>query len=349
MSTLTATSIRLLTLVDETPVESMQRLIAGSHVSQAISVAATLGISDLLADGPRASDELAAATDTHPPSLYRLLRALAAVGVFHEEDGRRFSLTPTGDLLRSDAPGSVRGWAAFLGRPYIRESWSALEHSVRTGENAFEHVHGTDVWSYRAERPDESEIFDHAMQSITGGVNKALVAAYDFGRFGTVVDVGGGNGALLAGLLAANPQLRGVVFDQEHVVANAGPVLAAAGVADRCEIVSGSFFEEVPRGGDAYLMKSIIHDWDDERSIEILQVCRRAMSDSATLLLIERIVEGPNEGWRTKFMDLNMLVNPGGQERTLDEWETLLGRAGYNLVEVTPTQAGVAVIAGAPA
>jgi hypothetical protein len=334
--------------VDERPAESLQRLVAGSHVSQAISVAATLGIADLLAEGPRASEELAAATNAHPPSLYRLLRALAAVGVFHEEDDRRFSLTPTGDLLRSDAPGSVRGWAAFLGRPYIRESWSALEHSVRTGENAFEHVHGTDVWSYRAERPDESEIFDRAMQSITGSVDKALVAAYDFGRFGTVVDVGGGNGALLAGLLAANPELRGVVFDQEHVVANAERVLAAAGVADRCEIVSGSFFEEVPRGGDAYVMKSIIHDWDDERSTEILQVCRRAMGDSATLLLIERIVEAPNEGWRTKFMDLNMLVNPGGQERTLEEWETLLGRAGYNLVEVTPTQAGVAVIAGAP-
>jgi len=334
--------------VDETPAESLQRLVAGSHVSQAISVAATLGIADLLADGPRSSDELAAATNAHPPSVYRLLRALAAVGVFHEEDDRRFSLTPTGDLLRSDAPGSVRGWATFLGRPYIRESWSALEHSVRTGENAFEHVHGTDVWRYRAERPDESEIFDRAMQSMTGGVNKALVSAYDFGRFGTVVDVGGGNGALLAGLLAANPELRGIVFDQEHVVANAGPVLAAAGVAGRCEIVSGSFFEEVPRGGDAYVMKSIIHDWDDERSTEILQVCRRAMSDSAMLLLIERIVEAPNEGWRTKFMDLNMLVNPGGQERTLGEWETLLERAGYNLVEVTPTQAGVAVIAGSP-
>jgi hypothetical protein len=335
--------------VDETPIESLQRLVAGSHVSQTISVAATLGVADLLADGPRASDELAAATDTHAPSLYRLLRALAAVGVFHEAEDRRFSLTPMGELLRSDAPGSVRGWAAFLGRPYIRESWSALEHSVRTGENAFEHVHGTDVWSYRAERPEESAIFDYAMQSITGGVNKALVTAYDFGRFGTVVDVGGGNGALLAGVLSAYPELRGVVFDQEHVVANAEPVLAAAGVADRCEIVGGSFFEEVPRGGDAYVMKSIIHDWDDERSIEILQVCRRAMGESAMLLLIERIVEAPNEGWRTKFMDLNMLVNPGGQERTLEEWETLLERAGYNLVEVTLTQAGVAVISGAPA
>jgi hypothetical protein len=326
----------------------MHRLLAGGQVSQAVHVAASLGIADLLAGGPRDSDELAAETETHAPSLYRLLRALAALGVLHEDDGRRFSLTPQGELLRSDVPGSVHGWAAFVGRPYIREAWSALEHSIRTGENAFQHVHGTDVWSYRAEQPEESVIFDSAMQSLTGGANRALIDAYDFGSFGTIVDVGGGNGALLAALLAEYPALRGIVFDQEHVVANAEVVLADAGVADRCELATGSFFEEVPSGGDAYTLKSIIHDWDDERSVAILRVVRRAMGAGGTLLLIERIVDPPNEGWRTKLSDLNMLVNPGGRERTLDEWETLLQQAGYSLVDVTPTASGFAVIAATP-
>jgi hypothetical protein len=335
--------------VDETPVEAMHRLLAGGQVSQAVHVAASLGIADLLAAGPRGSDELAAETDTHAPSLYRLLRALAAIGVLHEDDERRFSLTPQGELLRSDVPGSVHGWAAFVGRPYIREAWSALAHSIRTGENAFRHVHGTDVWSYRAERPEESAAFDSAMQSLTGGANQALVDAYDFGRFGTIVDVGGGNGALLAALLAAYPALRGIVFDQEHVVANAEAVLAGAGVADRCELAAGSFFEEVPPGGDAYTLKSIIHDWDDEKSVAILQVVRRAMGAGGTLLLIERIVDPPNEGWRTKFSDLNMLVNPDGRERTHEEWGTLLQQAGYSLVDVTPTASGFAVIAATPA
>jgi O-methyltransferase/methyltransferase family protein len=333
--------------VDETPVETMHRLIAGAQVSQAIHVAASLGICDLLADGPRDSDALAAETDTHAPSLYRLLRALAALGVLHEDDERRFSLTPQGELLRSDVPGSVRGWAAFVGRPHVRESWTALEHSIRTGENAFKHVHGTDVWSYRAERPEESAAFDRAMQSLTGGANRALIDAYDFGRFGTIVDVGGGNGALLAALLAEHPALHGVVFDQAHVVGNARTVLAEAGVADRCKLVAGSFFERVPSGGDAYVLKSIIHDWDDGKSVAILRVVRQAMTEDGTLLLIERIVDPPNAGWRTKFSDLNMLVMPDGRERTIDEWETLLEEAGYKLVDVTPAS-GFAVIAGAP-
>ena len=209
----------------ETPSATLGRLIVGFQVSQAIHVAATLGIADLLADGPRTTDELAAATGSHPDALYRLLRALASVGVFHEEDGRRFSSTPMGALLRSDVPGSLRGWAVHVGRPYFQEAWVDLEHSVRTGENAFRHVHGTDVWAYRAARPEESAIFDLAMESLTGASNQALLEAFDFGRFGTVVDVGGGNGALLAALLGAFPAMRGVLLDQPHVVANAAAVL----------------------------------------------------------------------------------------------------------------------------
>ena len=335
--------------MDETPAATLTRLIGGFQVSQAIHVAATLGIADLVGGGARTADELAAETGAHGPSLYRLLRALAAVGIFHEGDGRRFSLTPMAELLRSDVPGSLQGWAAFIGRPYFRESWTALEHSIRTGENAFQHLHGTDVWSYRGERPEESAIFDRAMQSLTGGANRELIDAYDFSRFATVVDVGGGNGTLLAALLAEYPTMQGIVFDQDHVVANGGPVLEAAGVADRCKVVGGSFFEEVPGGGDAYTLKSIIHDWDDERSIEILRVCRRAMSDDAKLLLIERIVGPPNEDPRTKFGDLNMLVNPAGRERTVEEWDSLLDASGFRLEGTTPSASGLAVIEAAPA
>ena len=335
--------------MDETPGSALGRLTVGFQVSQAIHVAATLGVADLLADGPRTSDELSAATNTHAGSLYRLLRALASVGVFHEEGGRRFSLTPMGALLRSDVPGSLRGWAMHVGRPYFQEAWSHLEHSIRTGDNAFQHVHGTDVWAYRAEHPDESAIFDLAMESQTAASNRALRDAYDFGRFGSVVDVGGGNGALLAALLGEFPAMRGVLLDQPHVVANAAAVLERAGVADRCEIVGGSFFDEVPAGGDAYTLKSIIHDFEDERAVAILRICRRAMAADARLLLIERIVGPPNEDPRAKFSDLNMLVAPAGRERALDEWDALVTRAGFRLATATRSTSGLAVIEAAPA
>jgi O-methyltransferase/methyltransferase family protein len=335
--------------MDETPGATLGRLIVGFQVSQAIHVAATVGVADLLADGPRTSDELAAATNAHPGSLYRLLRALASVGVFHEDEGRGFTLTPMGALLRSDVPGSLRGWAVYVGRPYFREAWGHLEHSVRTGDNAFQHVHGTDVWSYRAELTDESGIFDLAMESLTGASNRALLDAYDFGRFESVVDVGGGNGTLLAALLGEFRAMRGVLLDQPHVVANAAAaVLERAGVADRCEIVGGSFFDEVPTGGDAYTLKSIIHDYEDERAVAILRVCRRAMAADATLFLIDRIVGPPNEDPRTKFSDLNMLVTPAGRERTLHEWDALVTRAGFRLATPTPSTSGLAVIEAAP-
>jgi hypothetical protein len=237
----------------------------------------------------------------------------------------------------------------YVGRPYFQEAWAHLEHSIRTGDNAFQHVHGTDVWAYRAERPDEGAIFDLAMESLTGASNRALLDAYDFGRFGSVVDVGGGNGALLAALLGEFPAMRGVLLDQPHVTANAAAVLERAGVADRCEIVGGSFFDDVPSGGDAYTLKSIIHDHEDEPAVAILRTCRRAMAADATLLLIERIVGPPNEDPRTKFSDLNMLVAPAGRERTLHEWDALVTRAGFRLATATPSTSGLAVIEAAPA
>ena len=316
---------------DPDPVLTIRRLVEGYQVSQAIHAAATLGIADLLADTSRTSDDLAAATGTHPPTLYRLLRALAGAEILHERDGQRFELTSLGRLLRSDVPDSIAGWAAFIGRPYFWQAWSGLLHSVRTGENAFQHVHGTDVWTYRASRPEESAVFDRAMTSLSRRATAALMAGFDFSQFRTVVDVGGGKGALLAAVLAAHPGMEGVLFDQPHVVSGAAAVLERAGVADRCRTVGGSFFESVPPGGDAYMLRSVIHDWDDEPSIRILTMVRQALAQHSKVLLVERVIAPPNEGRDAKFSDLNMLVVPGGRERTRKEFEMLLTASGLQL------------------
>lgn len=328
--------------------DELRRLINGFQVSQAISVAATLRVADLLAAGPRTSDDIAGESGAEPDALYRLLRALAAVGVLREEDGRRFALTELGEPLRSDVSGSLAGWAEFVGRPAFWQTWGALLHSVRTGENAFRHVHGTDPWSWRAVRPDESAAFDRAMASLTARVNRALLDGYDFGRFGTVVDVGGGNGTLLASLLGEFPTMRGILFDQSHVAGPAKEALAAAGVAERCRVVGGSFFDGVPEGGDAYVLKAIVHDWEDAEAVAIMQACRRAATDGGVLLLIERDLGAPNEAPGAKLSDLNMLVNPGGRERSVDDYAGLLVAAGFRLVAVTPTASDLSVFEAAP-
>jgi O-methyltransferase domain/Dimerisation domain len=317
------------------PQAELWNLANGHRVSQAVYVAATLGLADLLKDGARTADQLALDAGAHPETLYRLMRALASVGVFHEDRERRFTLTPLGDGLRSDTATPLAGWASFVGRPYIWEAWGNLLHSVRTGENAFRHVHGTDVWNYRAQHPEESPIFDRAMTDLTRSANASILDAYDFGRFSTVADIAGGQGALLAGILARHTGLQGILFDQPHVVSLASDVLGAAGVADRCRIVAGSFFEAVPGGADAYVLKWIIHDWEDPEAIAILRTCGTAMTSDATLLLIERVVGAPNEDPATKFSDLNMLVAPGGKERTVEEYRALLGSAGLRLEAVT--------------
>jgi hypothetical protein len=328
------------------PSLALRRLVNGFQVTQAIYVAAVLGIADLLIDGPRSSDDLAVATDCHPQALYRLLRALASVGVFREESDRSFALTELGACLRSDAPESVGGWAAFVGEPYQWQAWGALLHSVRTGENAFRHVHGVDSWTYRARHPALSAGFDRAMTDLSRQVSAAVLAAYDFGLFARIVDVGGGTGAFLAAILVKHPLASGVLFDQPHVVAGAAPVLQAAGVQDRCQVVGGSFVEAVPVGGDAYILKAILHDWEDEPCHHILRTCRQAMVDGTALLVVERELGGPNEHPDAKFSDLNMLVGPMGQERTPDDYAALFAAAGFRFVAFTPSSVGTGVYEG---
>jgi O-methyltransferase domain/Dimerisation domain len=304
-------------------------LVNNFRLSQALSVAARLGIADELKDGGRTSDELATAVGAHPDALYRLLRALASVGVLHEDDGRTFSLTESGYDLRSDSPTTVAGWASFIGSREHWQTWGDLMHSIRTGENAFRHLHGTDVWTYRTQHPEAGPPFDRAMGELTRRVDESLVGAYDFGRFETLVDVGGGRGALLRAILAANPRLTGILFDQPHVVEGIAPI-------ERATVVGGSFFDAVPEGADAYVLKWIIHDWEDPEARAILQTCRRAMRRGGTVLVIDRVVGPPNEDPLAKFSDLNMLVMPGGRERTREEFAALFDSAGLRLADVYP-------------
>jgi O-methyltransferase/methyltransferase family protein len=324
---------------EPTALDRLRQLINGYQVSQAIHVAATLGIPDLVANGPRQVGDLATASGSDERSLYRLLRALASIGIFHEEDGRRFSSTALSELLGDGAADSLYGWATFTGRPSSWQAWGSLLHSVRTGDNAFRSVHGVDVWEHRARDPAERAVFDRAMTDVTRGINRSLLDAYDFGRFSTVVDVGGGRGALLAALLEAYPTMHGVLFDQPDVVEGVAAELAPD-VGERLEIVGGSFFDHVPESGDAYLLKAIIHDWEDPEALSILEICRRAARPGAAVLVVERELGSPNADPMAKFGDLNMLVNPGGCERTTAEFASLLESAGFRFVGDTRSSSG---------
>lgn len=328
--------------------DELWRLINGYRVSQALHAVAVLEVADHLSAGPRSISELAGACSADESSLYRLLRAVASIGVLEELPDRQFRLTEMGERLRSDVPGSLAGWARFIGRPYYWRSWSRLVDAVRSGGHAFRMEHGTDVWSYRREHAEEGVIFNAAMNAVSEQVAAAVVAAHDFSRYRLVVDVGGGGGRLIAAILQGNPGLRGVLFDMPHIAVDSRRFIEGFGVADRCELVGGSFFESVPAGGDAYILKSILHDWYDEDCLRILASCRAAMTPDARLLLVEPIVEPPNQGRETKFSDLNMFVAAGGRERTLDEWRSLLERARFVLLGSAPA-GGAHVIEAAPA
>lgn len=335
-------------MTSSNPAADLMLLVTGYRVSQAIHVAATLGIADLIKDGASSASDLAVATDSNPAALYRVLRALAAAGVFHEDDDKRFSLTALGECLRSDAERPIAAYAAFVGRPHQWHAWGALSHSVRTGENAYRHVHGVGVWDYLVGHPDEALIFDRGMTGSSRGIVEAILSAYDFSAFGRIVDVGGGQGVMLAAVLAAHTHVHGILFDRPDVVARAQPVLESAGVAGRCDVVGGSFFEALPEGGDVYLLKYILHDWDDATSLAILTACRRVIRPEGKLLIMERIVALPNEGLETKTSDLNMLVSPGGQERTADEFAAMLASTGFRIERIFEVSARLSIVEAAP-
>jgi hypothetical protein len=324
-------------------------MLHGYQVSQALYVAATLGIADLLAHGPRDAEDLAENTQAHAPTLYRLLRLLASLGVFAEDDAGRFDLTPLAECLRSDVPGSQKAWAIMVCGPSFWSSWGDLLTSVRTGETAFGRVHGMDRWDYLARHLEEGVVFDAAMTANTALESAVVAGGYDFSGIGVLADVGGGAGGLLAAILAAHPDMRGILFDQPNVVAAAPQLVARAGVTNRCDFVGGDFFQSVPEGADAYLLKSVIHDWEDEQAIAILLTCRSAMTDGAKLLLVEHIIHPGNAPDPAKFIDLLMLVMNGGRERTAADFARLLAAAHFRLSKVTPTPGSLSIIEAVPA
>lgn len=322
-------------------------LISAYWKSQAVYVVAFLGVADHLKDSPRSAADLARATGTHAESLSRLLRALASEGVFAEQPDGRFALTPPAECLLSDNPMSQRPLAIMNGEEHYR-TWGELLHSIRTGQTAFDHVYGKPIFDYIASNPRAAALFDAAMVGVHGTETAAMVEAYDFSGIGTLIDIGGGNGSLISTVLKRYPSMRGILYDLPHVVERAKPNLQAAGLADRCQAVGGDFFREVPPGGDAYLMRHIIHDWDEAKCLTILGNCRRVMGPTSRLLVVEMVIPPGNEPSWGKWLDLNMLVLPGGQERTEPEYCDLFSKAGFRLSRVVPTQSLVSVLEGLP-
>lgn len=322
---------------------AMLEMIVSGWSAQAITAVVQLGVADALADGPLPVDELAARVGADADALRRLLRALSGRGIFRLRRDGRYALNSLADTLRSDAPISLTGAALFQGSKEQRDRWTLLADSVRTGESIVPALHGMEGFAYLAENPNHAALFTRTMTSIARMTAATVVAAYDFGAYRTIVDVGGGQGTLLAAILAAAPESRGVLYDLPDVVATARDVLCRYGVDDRVRIAEGSFFDCVPSGGDAYVLKNIVHDWPEEKALQILLGIRAAAPD-ATVLLVEMVVGEHRRDCPENWVDLEMLLNLGSRERTAREYRKLLGRAGFRVTRVVATASPLSVV-----
>ena len=327
------------------PVQLMQMLF-GFAASRAIGVTAELRIADLLKDGAKTADELAQQTGVHARSLYRVLRACASIGVYFEDNEKKFSLTPLAEPLLSDAPGSLRAFAEMISCDWQFQTWAELPYSVKTGKPSFDKVHGKSSFDYFWSNEKAGKVFNDAMTSNSASSSVALVNAYDFSSVSKLVDVGGGHGFLLASILAKFGNVKGVLYDTSAIVAEAEKLLKEHGVTERCETVGGDFFKSVPVGGDAYIMKHIIHDWNDEQCIAILQNCCEAMTEGGKVLVVEMVVPEGNEPSPSKFLDLQMLQYLPGCERTEKEYSELFDSAGLKLTRIIPTMSPFSIIEG---
>jgi hypothetical protein len=327
------------------------RLVTAYWQSQMVFVAARLGIADALANGPLSIEELALRVRASRPHLARVMRALASLGVFAADKRGRFRLTAVGDGLRKDAPVSLRDFTLMLVDDYNWSAWGALQHAVQTGESAFEHIHGMGAFAWMRSHPEKERQFAASMASISAQENPAVAQAYAFGRLRKLVDVGGAHGHLLATILRAYRRLHGVLFDQPQVVALAADTghVGTSDVRARCEIAGGDFFDAVPEGGDAYVMKYILHDWNDAQCVRILENCRRAMATEGRVLIVEHLISGGNRRDWGKLLDINMMVVPGGQERTRAEYERLFAGAGLRLQRVIATASTLSILEAVPA
>jgi len=325
--------------------QRLQQIFIKDWLSQAVYVAAKLGIADLLKDGPRNINDLAKATDTHPQSLYRILRALCSAEIFEEKPDCYFSLTPIANYLLSDIPDSMRSAAIMYGESWHWQPWGHLLESVKTGKSAFECVYDMNLFEYMQQNPEANRVFNAAMTSLSSLVEPTLIESYDFSSVHTLVDIGGGSGTLMLPLLRANLNMQGILFDLPHVITDFKDALESSGLGDRCTLASGDFFESVPTGGSLYIMKHILHDWDDERCIAILKNCHQAMTSPSRLLIIERIVSTGNQPDPAKLNDLEMMaVTPNGKERTELKFQALFHASGFTLVKIYPTDSPLYIL-----
>ena len=324
-------------------VQLIQMGTAGA-VANVVHIAAKLGLADRLADGPRSAFELAGPLALHAPSLHRLMRAMASLGLLTEGERQRFSLTKLGDALRSDAAGSARSTLLMTGSDWVGSGFAHLLHSLQTGRPGFDKAQGMPFFEYLARHPEDAATFSEAMVGIHGAESPAVAAAYDFSTFKTVVDVGGASGNMLAAILARYPGPRGQLFDQPHALAGAVKLLTDNGVADRVTVEAGDFFQSVPSGGDAYVLSHVLHDWNDDQCLTILGHCRNAMRPDARLLIVEMVLPPGDIPHPGKMLDMVMLVLIGGQERTEGEYARLLDKAGFRLNRVVATPSPVSVM-----
>lgn len=329
------------------PAWQMRLLATGYHIPRCLHAVAELDIATRLADGARLANDIAVEAGVDGPTLHRVMRALASVDVFKEIEGGQFINTPLSETLRSDRSGSLRSWVLFYGDEPAWRSWGEFSYSVRTGRSSFEHLYGANMFDYLSHQPERSRIFDEAMSAVTTLASDAIVAAYDCSKIKLLVDVGGGNATMLCSLLRANPHMRGIVFDLPHVGASATTYLANQSLEDRCEFVAGDFFVSLPQGANAYFLQRVLHDWDDEHCIRILQTCASAARAGAKILISEAVIPAGNDPFIGKLIDLHMLVmTHGGRERSLAEYQELLARAGWAYTRVVPTASPYSVIEG---
>jgi hypothetical protein len=319
-------------------------------MARSIYAAAEIGLIDLLVDGPKTAEELAVATGTHAPSLQRLLRYLCSIGLCERDGAKRFSVTYLGSALQSGAPGAARSFIRAVGCSSAWASWGEIVHSLKTGQPSIEKATGASLFEFLSQNPDVAALFNDSMAGLYGPEAAAVAMAYDFSGLGTIVDVGGGTGRLLTTILRRFGDAKGVLFDLPHVAGAGRARVGELGLEDRCRVIEGDFFAEVPAGGDAYILSHVIHDWDDDRSLAILGNIRKVMAPSARLLVVESVIlEDDNLPDPGKLFDISMLVFTGGMERTADEYAALFGRAGLRLNRVVPTHSASSVIEAVPA
>ena len=328
------------------PYVAMVEMVLAQWNSAAICAVAKLGVADHLESGPKTTEELASLVNLHEDSLYRVLRALAGLGIFQEGENRTFSQTPLSEVLRTNATPSLRYSAAMMIDDWQFRSVQAICSTLENGRSAMANVFGTGLFEYLQTHPDQAFRFNRGMTDLSSGDAPAVVASYDFSGFGHIVDVAGGAGGLLGAILASAPNLRGTLFDMPSVIEQAKTDGILASFAARCELASGDFFEAVPEGADAYIMKHIIHDWDDQRAAKIVGNCSRAMKPNGKLLVVDRVIGPPNAPDPKKFYDLAMMLMPGGRERTEPEWNALLAAAGFRVTRITSTPGPDSVIEG---